>query len=82
MSHVRVPPGDLSPEALQGLVEEFVTRDGTDYGLHEVELARKADRLRRELGTGRAVIVYDDEQESCTIVTAEQWRELENGDGI
>ncbi len=29
---VELSPDDLSPEALRGLVEEFVTRDGTDYG--------------------------------------------------
>ena len=31
----------LSPEALSGLIEEFVTRSGTDYGQREASLAEK-----------------------------------------
>ena len=29
---VELSSADLSPEALRGLVEEFVSREGTDYG--------------------------------------------------
>lgn len=35
-----VPWDQLSAEALRGLIEEFVTRDGTDYGEVEVPLER------------------------------------------
>ncbi len=38
-----IPHRELSPEALQGLIEEFVTRDGTDYGESEAALATKVD---------------------------------------
>ena len=31
----------LSPEALRGVIEAFVTREGTDYGLQDVALATK-----------------------------------------
>ena len=29
---IEVPFSDLAPETLRNLAEEFVTRDGTDYG--------------------------------------------------
>ncbi|MBW2654812.1 MAG: YheU family protein [Deltaproteobacteria bacterium] len=32
MTAIKIPYNQLSPEALQGVIEEFVTRDGTDYG--------------------------------------------------
>ena len=38
---MRIPHKDLSPEALLGLVTEFASRDGTDYGEWEVLLEDK-----------------------------------------
>jgi uncharacterized protein YheU (UPF0270 family) len=36
----------LSPEALHGVIEAFITREGTDYGLHEVPLVTKVGQVR------------------------------------
>jgi uncharacterized protein YheU (UPF0270 family) len=36
-----IPFNELSPEALQGVIQEFVTRDGTDYGESEIPLGKK-----------------------------------------
>jgi uncharacterized protein len=68
---VVVPHTQLSPEALRGLAEEFVTRDGTDYGQVERTLEQKVAALIRELERGAAVIVYDSESDSASIVAAE-----------
>jgi uncharacterized protein YheU (UPF0270 family) len=54
-----IPYQQLSAEALQGLIEEFVTREGTDYGEIEVGLAEKVAQVRRQLESGQAVIVFD-----------------------
>ncbi len=63
-----IPFGELSPEALQGLLEEYVSREGTDYGHATFSLAQKVDTVRRQLEAGRAVIVYDPVSRSCNIV--------------
>jgi hypothetical protein len=34
-----IPHQMLSPEALHGVIEAFVTREGTDYGTQDVSLA-------------------------------------------
>ena len=39
-----IPHRRLSPAALRGVIEAFITREGTDYGLHEVPLATKVAR--------------------------------------
>ena len=39
---MQIPHDQLSPQALRGLIEEFVTRDGTDYGTTEASLAATA----------------------------------------
>jgi uncharacterized protein YheU (UPF0270 family) len=69
VKHSLVRPDALSPEALQALMEEFVSRDGTDYGLAEKSLKEKVDRLRDLLDSGAASIVFDHVTESVTILT-------------
>lgn len=69
-----IPHHTLSADALQGLVEEFVTRSGTDYGSNEASLEEKVRVVMRQLEKGEAVIVYDPAFESCNITTAAQAR--------
>jgi uncharacterized protein len=57
---VIIPYGKLSKEALHGVIEEFVTRDGTDYGLVEIDLEQKMSSVLRQLEKGEAFIVYDE----------------------
>ena len=74
MAPLRVPVDSLSPEALEGLVEEFVTRDGTDYGLRERSLAEKKAAVLRQLQRGEIVIVFDPASETCNIVPKDDAR--------
>jgi len=69
---IRIDPKDLSPDALQGLLESFVLREGTDYGAVELSLGEKVGRLRRQLEIGKVVIVYDEVLESVTILPAHE----------
>ena len=66
---MKIPHQQLSGDTLQTLVEEFVTRDGTDYGDAEISLEQKTTQVMRMLDNGDAVIVFDAATESCTIVT-------------
>ncbi|MEK7703855.1 MAG: YheU family protein, partial [Myxococcota bacterium] len=56
---MQVPINALSPQALTALVEEYVTRDGTDYGAHERTLQDKKDAVLAQLQSGEAVVVFD-----------------------
>jgi uncharacterized protein YheU (UPF0270 family) len=67
-----IPHQMLSPDALRGVIEAFVTREGTDYGAQDVPLATKVLQVQQQLGVGTAVIVYDEETESCTIQPTNQ----------
>jgi uncharacterized protein YheU (UPF0270 family) len=66
--YVLVPASALSPEALERLMQEFVTREGTDYGLREYSLEEKVQHVRRQLERGEVVIAFDLEHESATLV--------------
>ncbi|MBC6906649.1 YheU family protein [Saccharophagus sp. K07] len=69
-----IPPQSLSPEALQGVLEEFISRDGTDYGAVELSLEEKVERLKPQVLRGDVLIVFDEVQERVTLVTKEEWR--------
>ncbi len=62
-----VPHHMLSPEALYGVIEAFITREGTDYGMQDIPLATKVLQVRQQLDMGTAIIVYDQDTESCPL---------------
>jgi uncharacterized protein len=64
---VEVPVSELAPETLQALVESFVLREGTEYGLQEVPLASKVAQVIRQLQRREARIVFDPVTESVDI---------------
>jgi len=64
---VEVPSGALSPEALVGVVEEFITREGTEYGEREFSLAEKRAQVLRLIELGEVVIVYEPETGTTTL---------------
>jgi len=71
MTAVKISYDQLSPEALHGVIEEFVTRDGTDYGEVEVPLKTKISQVLNQLKYRKAVIVFDQDSETCTILKSD-----------
>ena len=67
-----IPHHRLSRDALTGLIEEFVTRDGTDSGYTRGSLSENVAMVRRQLERKEAFIVFDDRSKSCNIVPAEK----------
>ena len=45
---VVVPYTELSEEALRGVLESFVLREGTDYGEREFSLDQKVEHVTRQ----------------------------------
>lgn len=70
-----IPPESLSAEALQGVLEEFISRDGTDYGESELSLEAKVNRLTPQVMRGEVLIVFDEVLEGVTLMTREEWRD-------
>ena len=63
-----IPHQQLSAEALTGVIEEYVTRDGTELS----EASTKVAAVRRGLDLGSLVLVYDPDAESCNILPADE----------
>ncbi len=67
---VDIPMAQLAPDTLRALIETFVLREGTDYGVQEVPLATKVGQVVRQLQRGEARIVFDPVTESVDIRVA------------
>lgn len=71
---LEIPYQALKHDTLTALIEDFVTRDGTDYGAAEVSREAKVQQVRRQLERGEALITYDEETETCALHAREQLR--------
>jgi uncharacterized protein YheU (UPF0270 family) len=71
---VVVPWERLSGDALRGVIEEYVTREGTDYGHTEVSLADKVAAVRRQLTNGEVVVLFDGKTKTVDLLTAREAR--------
>ena len=69
-SSIVVPHDDLSEDALRGVIESFVLREGTDYGEREFVLEQKVAHVLHQLIRGEARIVFDPASGSVDIVRA------------
>jgi len=78
---IEIPHGELSPETLRRVAEEFVTRDGTDYGAIEKTLEEKVERLLTLLREGRAKLYFEAHSQTVHIVPSNP-RASEVGAGV
>lgn len=69
---VAVPHTQLSAEALRGVVESFVLREGTEYGEREFTLEEKLAHVMHQLERGEAQIMFDPASDSVQIVRTEK----------
>lgn len=69
MNAVIIPHDQLSQEVLEGVIEEFVTRNGTDYGEAEIPFESKIAQVLRQLKSKDAFIIFDHHSETTTIVS-------------
>ena len=68
---IKVPASELSDEALLGVIDAFILREGTDYGHEDFTLEQKRSRIRSMLNQGSAEICFYPENEHIDIVLAD-----------
>ncbi len=71
---VEVPVELLSHETLLAVLESFIVREGTDYGLKELAHDTKIENLKRRLAHKHAHLIFDPNTESITFMTDSEWR--------
>lgn len=66
---IEVPYERLSPEALQGVLEEYATRGGYECSM---PLQKRVDILKKKLVAKQLAIMFDPVEEEINIVKKEQ----------
>ncbi|TBU87620.1 YheU family protein [Stutzerimonas kirkiae] len=66
-----IPHQMLEPDTLTRLLEDFVTRDGTDNG-DETPFHTRVQRARTALEKGQAVIVFDSDSQQCQLALKQE----------
>jgi uncharacterized protein YheU (UPF0270 family) len=74
---IDIPLASLSDELLTAIIEDFVAREGTDYGPSEVDFEAKIQQVKRQIERGDVVITFDQETESCTLLTKYQFQRFQ-----
>ena len=64
---MEIPYERLSEQVLRGIIEEFVLREGTEYGAREYSVDGKVERVLEQLRKKEVVITFDPKDESCSI---------------
>lgn len=65
-----IPWEKLNAATLKGVIEDFVLREGTDYGTSSFSLEQKIEHVVTQLKKGKAKIVYDKDSGTCNIITS------------
>ena len=66
---VIVPHNKLSKEALQGVIDQYISRDGIDSSHVDQSFEQKSEQVRESLKTGKALLIYDQVTTTCTIIS-------------
>lgn len=70
---VEVPQNLITSEALEGIIESFVLREGTDYGQNETGHGTKLEQIRKQIARGDIKIVFDPNTESVGLMTSSEF---------
>ena len=69
---MNIPFQELPVETLTAIIEEFISREGTDYGVHETSLEKKVQQVMNQLQRGEIVVTFDQESQSCDLQVVSQ----------
>lgn len=67
--YILIPMERLPESTLEALLEEFILREGTDYGATEVSLDEKKRRLRTQVESQKVLILYSSVTQNTTLMT-------------
>jgi len=64
---IEIPQDQLNPEIKRAVIEDFITREGTDYGHRDFTLDEKVSQVQRQLDNGEIYIAFDNLTETVTL---------------
>lgn len=77
---MQIPWQQLDTAILDNIIEAFVLREGTDYGVDEKSLAEKVEDVREQLRSGEAILVWSELHETVNIMPRADFHEAPDGE--
>ena len=68
-----IPLEQLNEDTLHAIIEDYILREGTDYGAIDATQTDKIEQIKLQLKQGSAVLVYSELHESVNILPREQF---------
>ncbi len=65
---MEIPWQRLADDVLDSVIEEFVSREGTEYGVEDYTMAEKVAQVRLQLQRGEAMLDFDPDTETCHLI--------------
>ena len=65
---MEIPHNQVPKQTLLAIIEEFISREGTDYGHREYTLDEKVEKVKSQLLNGEIKLMFDSETSSCNLV--------------
>lgn len=72
-----IPIDQLSEEALNGLMEEFISREGTEYGSRSYSMDEMLAQVKSQLDSAEVLVVFDAETSTCNLVRKDELQRQE-----
>ncbi|MFV3407911.1 YheU family protein [Bdellovibrio bacteriovorus] len=74
---IEIPKEALSEQALRGVIDNFIQREGTDYGVNEVSYETKMQQVQKQIDKGHVRIVFDPNTESVSLMPELEWKKFQ-----
>ena len=65
---IEIPYERIDPDTLQRMIEEFVTRDGADWGDAGCTLEDKVQQVLQQLRNKKVIVVFDHTSQTANFV--------------
>lgn len=70
-----IPYQQLDQMTLNNLIEQYVLREGTDYGEVELSLQQKTQQILLQIKNNKIHILYSELEESVTLVSDQEFKQ-------
>ena len=76
---MEVPYQKLKSDTLNRVIESFIVREGTEYGLHEVSMEEKIAKVKMQLKSNKIKILFSEKDQTINIVTLNEFKKYMAG---
>lgn len=75
-----IPYQQLDAMTLNNLIEQYILREGTDYGEVEYSLRQKTQQILAQIKNEEIFIMYSELNESVTLISKQEFQQTQKID--